>query len=127
MPARADENGPYRDIHNRKITYERSSEALTASNISEGNRQLILSFVRHKKVAENVSVSRQTKYLHYLRILAEMLGKNFDEATTADLEDLLEKAYCRPVKRGETIKEGRNLRVMLTFAGRLYSEGLRKN
>jgi len=61
-------------------------EALTASGICEENKQLILGFVRHKKVAENIGISRQTKYLHYLRIFAEILEKRFDEATIPDLE-----------------------------------------
>jgi len=41
------------DIHGRQRSYDRALEALTASWISEENKQLILRFVRHKKVAEN--------------------------------------------------------------------------
>jgi site-specific recombinase XerD/ribosomal protein L40E len=116
MPARADK--PFWDIHKRQLKYERATEALAASSISDGNRQLILDFIRHKKIAEDIGISRQTKYLHYLRILGELLGKRFDEATAVDIEDLLEKAYGRPVQRGETIKEAsvstkRDLAVML--------------
>jgi len=103
MPARAEKHD--RDIHKRQLKYDRASEALAASDISDENRQRILAFIRHKKIAENIGIARQTKYLHYLRIMAELLRKNFDEASAEDIEDLLEKAYCRPVKRGETIKE----------------------
>jgi len=103
MPARADK--PFWDIHKRQIRYDRALEALAASRISDVNRQLILSFVRHKKIAGDIGIARQTKYLHYLRILGELLGKSFDEASAEDLEDLLEKAYSRPVRRGETVKE----------------------
>ena len=93
------------DIHHRDKKYERAMKALKDSKICKENKDLILRFVRHKRIGENLSVARQTKYLHYMRILAELLEKPFDRATPEDIEKLLEKVYNRPVKRGETIKE----------------------
>jgi|GEM_PF-3932561 len=84
MPARAEKQDL--DIHKRHLKYDRATEALAASDISDGNRQRILAFIRHKRVAENIGIARQTKYLHYLRIMAELLRKNFDEASAEDID-----------------------------------------
>lgn len=106
MPKRENKKEPREvDIHNRQKNHKRALEALENSKICEENKELILKFVRYKRLSTNISIARQSKYYRYLRILAELLKKPFDKATTEDIEELLEKIYNRPVKRGETVKE----------------------
>jgi len=99
-------NGEFEfDIHRRKERRKSAERLLLEAKICKKNKDLILRYVRYRTLADNLSVARQNKYLHYLRILAENLEKPFDKATKEDVEKLVEKIYQRDVYRGKNKKK----------------------
>ena len=64
-------------IHNYERIYQNTLQQLKNANISEKNKKLISAFV-NDCLLEGMSICRQTRYLGILRILAEMLQKDFD-------------------------------------------------
>ncbi|RLI85019.1 MAG: hypothetical protein DRO76_06030 [Candidatus Altiarchaeales archaeon] len=96
---------PNFDIHKRRARRKSAERLLLEADICKRNKDLILRYVEYRTLAENLSVARQNKYLHYLRILAENLEKPFDKATKQDIEKLLGRIYQRDVYRGRTKKK----------------------
>ena len=99
------------DIYDRKKTNKNILNRLKNADICQRNKELILNFVEHKKLYDNIGIGRQTKYMVKLRILAEHLKKPFDKATKKDIEELLKTIYEKKVKRGGVMAE-------LTTSGR---------
>ena len=73
------------DIHNRDMRLKGAIKNLSRSKICKANRELILEYVKHRRIADNLGADRQYKYLIYLRTMAEFLGKPFDKATKEDI------------------------------------------
>jgi len=61
-----------------------------AKDVSERNKKAILKFSNHC-TAEGLSLARTVKYVYTLRTLAQILGKDFDEADKDDIEELMAK------------------------------------
>jgi len=68
----------------------------SANPLGERNAQLILKFSHHLS-ARSLSAGRIARYVQELRKLGELLGKPFDEATRADIEDLVAKLERLPL------------------------------
>jgi len=76
------------DIHDFKLRAEYAVRRLKDSDVSERNKKLILSF-RDFCVLEGISVGRIERYLCVLRLLAELLKKDYDKATKNDIIKLV--------------------------------------
>jgi len=96
---------PRVDIHQRERKHKIDKRNLQASKLCKEDKDLILKYVRHKRLADDIGLARQNKLLRYLRIIGEVLDKPFKEADKDDIEQLLEDLYDRDVKKGETIKK----------------------
>lgn len=73
------------DIHQYDNQYAGAIEGLNKSGISDKNKKLILSFL-DDLVLENLSKSRLLKYLSTLRLVAEKIGKELDQAEIDDIK-----------------------------------------
>lgn len=93
------------DINKKEIKVKSAKRKLLEANICKKNKELILKYVKYRVLADNLGLDRQYKYMIYLRVIAEYLGKPFDKATKKDIEKLLEKIYNKEAKWGE--KKGR--------------------
>ncbi len=82
-------------IHNYERIYQNTLQQLKNANISEKNKKLISAFV-NDCLLEGMSICRQTRYLGILRILAEMLQKDFDAVEIADLKEVVSKIQQNP-------------------------------
>jgi len=87
------------DVHQRKAKFEAAVERLNASKIiSRKDKELILSYLEKGKARNGeFSVGRKEKLVRVLRIARETLGKDFERATSKDMEELMEKVKARPV------------------------------
>ena len=77
------------DIHGYEGRLRSVEKLIDRENpISHRNAELLKSFEK-QLLLEGLSVGRVVKYLHHLRVVAEMLRKDFDEATRADIEEII--------------------------------------
>jgi len=88
------------DIHKREGKRKSAERKLLEASICKKNKDLILGYVRHRVLADNLGLDRQYKYLIYLRVMAEYLGKPFDKATKRDIEELLERSIIKMLSGG---------------------------
>lgn len=77
------------DIHDFAGRLERA-ELRLHNPLSEKNKELILDFEK-ALFTEGLTKIRITKYVETLRRIGEMLGKNFDQVTKADIENFVYK------------------------------------
>jgi len=85
------------NIHNWQRELELAElRVLKANPVGERNAQLILKFSHHLS-ARSLSAGRIARYVQELRKLGELLGKDFDKATRADIEDLIAKLERLPL------------------------------
>lgn len=77
-----------------KLNLEGREEKLRNSNIPEKNKEAILRFCRYLR-ANGYSEHRVLKYLSKLRIISEILGKEFEKATREDIERVLAEIDSR--------------------------------
>ena len=76
------------DIHDFRKRTEYAVIRLEESNLSGRNKKLIFSF-RDFCVLEGISIGRIERYLCVLRLLAEILKKDYDKATKNDIVKLV--------------------------------------
>lgn len=77
------------DIHDFNSRLASAKKLVKLANlISEKNSAIISKFESYG-ISEGPSKARVTKYVYTLRKIAEMLDKNFDEATRTDMEQLV--------------------------------------
>jgi site-specific recombinase XerD len=77
------------DIHNFSSRLEAAEQRVRAANpITSRNAELIQQF-ENACFSEGLSTGRVTKYVLTLRRIAKWLGKNFDNVTKQDIEDLV--------------------------------------
>ncbi len=89
------------DIHNYGRQLERGIELLKSGKISERNKNLILEFINDCKIGwggVKLGKARLARCTTALRILAEMLGKDFDYINKQDAKELLNKIDSDPNK-----------------------------
>jgi hypothetical protein len=82
-------------IHDYERKYQNALQQLKNAKISEKNKKLISAFV-NDCLFDGMSVCRQTRYLGILRIIAEMLQKDFDAAEIGDLKEIVSKIQQNP-------------------------------
>jgi site-specific recombinase XerD len=91
------------DIYNHERILEALLKRIKESNLSDSNKKYILGFHRHC-LSNGLSVSKTVRYLQDLKILAEWLCKDFNEATKGDIEELAAKLetskYAKWTKKG---------------------------
>jgi integrase len=92
------------DIHNRKRNLERTIFRLKNSQLSEENKNLILRF-HDECVSDGLSVDRSLFYIEKLRIVAQLLNKDFPKATKEDIKELVRKVELND-KYSEWTKSG---------------------
>lgn len=77
------------DVHDQTTRYRRTLEAVkNDKQLSEFNRKKIIEFVTDLQ-AENLTTTRQTKYLYLLPKLTKLLKKDWNKATVADIKRLV--------------------------------------
>lgn len=105
------------DIHNFEQQYAAALDHLATSNIGERNKTLIRSFCDACLLRQVCGKVRLIRALVVLPILARQLGKDFDQASRADLERLLGGLLNRqPSYSVETISTYKKLlRRFLTY------------
>jgi site-specific recombinase XerD len=101
-------DGTIRDIHNYPLRLSRAIRHLLNNNkVSNENRLAILRFTAHMGVVERVCMARMTFYVPKLERLAELLGKNFVDATEDDIRSVVGKLNTMKVrfvrKKGEQV------------------------
>lgn len=101
-------DGTIRDIHNYPLRLSRAIRHLLNNNkVSNKNRLAILRFTAHMGVVERVCMARMTFYVPKLERLAELLGKNFVDATEDDIRSVVGKLNTMKVrfvrKKGEQV------------------------
>ncbi|MGB9022060.1 MAG: hypothetical protein WCC94_01335 [Candidatus Bathyarchaeia archaeon] len=101
-------DGTIRDIHNYPVRLSRAIRHLLNNNkVSNENRLAILRFTAHMGVVERVCMARMTFYVPKLERLAELLGKNFVDATEDDIRSVVGKLNTMKVrlvrKKGEQV------------------------
>ncbi len=68
---------------------------MASAKISETNRKVIREFVDHI-IASGIFLPRTVKYAHSLVLLAELLKREFKEATEVDLKHLMKGIHSHP-------------------------------
>src|SRR3989338_7334881 len=76
------------DIHRYDKRIKNAHRLLEGSTVSTANKQKIQEFCRFC-LANGISKPRIIKYLCYLRILADLLGKHFQNANQEDIERVI--------------------------------------
>ncbi len=76
------------DIHNYDKRYQAALRQVQNADIPERNKQLILDFGKDL-VLEGASKPRLLRYHNVLKIVAQLLGKEFDKAEIADLKGIV--------------------------------------
>ncbi len=76
-------------LYNREKDLKVTEERIKSSCISETNKQLIFEFESYC-FAQGLKTSRVLKHLTELKVWTEMLGKDFKDATKADVMKLVE-------------------------------------
>ena len=94
------------DIYDRQGRYDSAKNLLLKSHICKRNKVLILRYVDARK--KKIGIERQRKYMTYLRILAEDLGKPFDKATKKDIDELWKKIENKKVRWGGNRNDPKN-------------------
>jgi len=77
------------DIHHFDQQYQRLLASIEHAPISERNRQLIRRYCDVCQLRQVCGRVRLLRVINALTILAKLLGKDFDQATRADLETLI--------------------------------------
>jgi site-specific recombinase XerD len=72
------------DIHNYKRRFDRTIERIKDSDISKGNKKILLQF-KDSCICENISYGKIDAYLFYLMKFTNMLQKAIEQATKEDL------------------------------------------
>src|SRR5438477_975184 len=105
------------DIHQFDKQYEAANQRLTASTISDRNKQLILRFADVCLLRQVCGKVRLIRALGALDLLARDLAKDFDQASREDLERILTNLLRhQPAYSPETIATyKRILRRFLSF------------
>lgn len=90
------------DVHNKQRNFEQAFQRLERdAEVSVENKKLLLSFAK-TRLAKGVSKIRVVKYLYTLRFLAKWYKRSFNDATKADLlelvGDLENKNYAQNTK-----------------------------
>lgn len=89
------------DIFNSAKRYEKAVEWLGRSEVSEENKELILSFAGDCLIGwggRKLTKIRMTKYVFLLKVLAEQLGKSFHYIDSEDVKRLLLAVDSDPSK-----------------------------
>jgi site-specific recombinase XerD len=76
------------DIHKWDKKYHAAIRSVKKAAIAQKNKDMILTFA-NELMLENTSKPRIIKYLCTLKIIAENLGKNFDNVTIEDLKQFV--------------------------------------
>ncbi len=76
------------DIHNYDKRYQAALRQVQNADIPERNKQLILDFGKDL-ILEGASKPRLLRYHNVLKIVAQLLGKEFDKAEIADLKGIV--------------------------------------
>ena len=85
------------DIHGRQRRLELAVQGVKSSRlISERNKRLILEFCSYC-FAEGLSVDRAEHLVRCLKKIAEMLGKDFDEANKEDIVEVVRRIEARRI------------------------------
>jgi len=82
------------DIHNYKRRLELTIRNVKEASTCDENKRLILKFGDHC-LAEGLSLPRVEHLLRLLKVLAEMLGKSFEEADKDDIIQLFKRLRSR--------------------------------
>ncbi len=77
-------------LYNHEKNLRLAEVRITSSGISETNKQLIFEF-KSNCFANGLKISSVVKHLTELKVLAEMLGKEFKDVTKSDIMKLLER------------------------------------
>jgi site-specific recombinase XerD len=79
------------DIHGYEGRLRAVERRLWEGNpLSERDAEVLRMFER-QLLSEGLSAGRVAKYLHHLKVVAEMLGKPFEEATREDIEEVVRR------------------------------------
>lgn len=76
------------DIHNYEHKFQAVIRRVEKAPISERNKELILA-MKDALVLQNLSKPRLMKYMEVLKMAAQKMGKDFDQATEKDLKKLV--------------------------------------
>ncbi|WP_457556314.1 tyrosine-type recombinase/integrase [Candidatus Pyrohabitans sp.] len=76
------------EIYDHEKRYQRQLHLLWKSNISEANKRAIEEFAQDC-INSEISFARVEKYIQQLRNIAEWLGKDFKDATKADIKRIV--------------------------------------
>ncbi len=90
------------DIFNSERRYDNAVKRLKESTISQRNKELILGFANDCLIGwggVKIKKLRAAKYLGLLRILAEILGKDFDYLDKQDVKRVLHNIDTDPSKK----------------------------
>ena len=88
------------EIHNYQKRYKKALEALERAKISEHNKQLIKAFDQACLVVEKLKLASRIKIIERLKQIAEILGKDFDQASEEDLKRVIYQLENRPNSKG---------------------------
>ncbi|MEK6921502.1 MAG: tyrosine-type recombinase/integrase [Nanoarchaeota archaeon] len=75
-------------IHNYEKKYQSALQKVHEAAITPKNKELILRFV-NDLMLEGISNPRQVRYLSTIKLLAELLQKDFDTATKEDIKQIV--------------------------------------
>jgi site-specific recombinase XerD len=81
-------------IYDYQYRLEDAYRVLERSSIDEDSKALVRAFVEQLR-AQGVSIGRQAKYIFNLKVIGEVLGVGFREATRADVERLMTSLRSR--------------------------------
>ncbi len=89
-------------LYDHEKSLKATEERIRASNISRSNKQLIFKFESYC-FAEGLSIARVLKHLTELKLLADMVGKDFRNMTRQEMMKLVE--HIERMKRAERTKQ----------------------
>ncbi len=82
------------DIHNYDRKYHAALRNVEQAAISPKNKELILLFA-NDIVLQGLTKSRMIRYLSVLKIVAELLKKDFEEANVDDIKKIVSNVQQR--------------------------------
>lgn len=97
------------DIHDFERQLRGAFAALDRCSISDRNKDVIRSIVREQSL-RGVTVPRQVKYVDWLRRIAGVLGKDFEDATVEDIKGLI---WTYEQRRKYSVWTRKDLRIMI--------------
>ena len=75
-------------IHDYEKKYQSAVQKVHESTITPKNKEIIFRFV-NDLMLEGISKPRQVRYLSTIKLLGELLQKDFDTATKEDIKQLV--------------------------------------